>query len=84
MPRRASGWLRWIRQPRRGDFLIDELERLKPHVLHFIGHGGRYIWRTGPPDLRKNNPQPASAAAPASAKAAPWPTINPALAKPKA
>ena len=22
---------------------------------HFIGHGGRYIWRTGPPDLKKNN-----------------------------
>jgi hypothetical protein len=24
-------------------------------IVHFIGHGGRYIWRTGPPDLRKNN-----------------------------
>lgn len=24
-------------------------------LVHFIGHGGRYIWRTGPPDLRKNN-----------------------------
>lgn len=23
-------------------------------IVHFIGHGGRYIWRTGPPDLRKN------------------------------
>jgi len=23
-------------------------------LVHFIGHGGRYIWRTGPPDLRKN------------------------------
>jgi len=23
--------------------------------VHFIGHGGRYIWRTGPPDLRKNH-----------------------------
>ena len=28
-----------IKQPRRGGFLIDELERLRPHVLHFIGHG---------------------------------------------
>ena len=24
-------------------------------VVHFIGHGGRYIWRTGPPDLEKNH-----------------------------
>ena len=23
-------------------------------IVHFIGHGGRFIWRTGPPDLRKN------------------------------
>jgi hypothetical protein len=23
-------------------------------LVHFIGHGGRYIWRTGPPDLRRN------------------------------
>ncbi len=23
--------------------------------VHFIGHGGRYIWRTGPPDLNKNH-----------------------------
>jgi len=23
-------------------------------IVHFIGHGGRYIWRTGPVDLRKN------------------------------
>jgi len=23
--------------------------------VHFIGHGGRYIWRTGPPDLQKNH-----------------------------
>jgi hypothetical protein len=23
-------------------------------LVHFIGHGGRYIWRTGPPDLRSN------------------------------
>jgi hypothetical protein len=28
-----------IRQPPRGDFLMRELERQKPHVLHFIGHG---------------------------------------------
>ncbi|HZI64685.1 MAG TPA: C25 family cysteine peptidase, partial [Thermoanaerobaculia bacterium] len=24
-------------------------------LVHFIGHGGRYIWRTGPPDLKKNH-----------------------------
>lgn len=24
-------------------------------LVHFYGHGGRYIWRTGPPDLRKNH-----------------------------
>lgn len=24
-------------------------------LIHFLGHGGRYIWRTGPPDLRKNH-----------------------------
>jgi hypothetical protein len=24
-------------------------------TVHFIGHGGRYIWRTGPPDLAKNH-----------------------------
>ena len=24
-------------------------------IVHFIGHGGRYIWRTGPPDLKKNH-----------------------------
>ena len=23
-------------------------------LVHFIGHGGRYVWRTGPPDVRKN------------------------------
>jgi len=23
-------------------------------IVHFIGHGGRFIWRTGPPDLTKN------------------------------
>ncbi len=23
--------------------------------VQFIGHGGRYIWRTGPPDLKKNH-----------------------------
>ncbi len=23
-------------------------------LVHFIGHGGRYIWRTGPPDLTNN------------------------------
>jgi len=25
------------------------------NMIHFIGHGGRYIWRTGPPDLKKNH-----------------------------
>ena len=24
-------------------------------LIHFLGHGGRYIWRTGPPDLKKNH-----------------------------
>ncbi len=24
-------------------------------LVHFHGHGGRFIWRTGPPDLRKNH-----------------------------
>ena len=24
-------------------------------LVHFLGHGGRYIWRTGPPDLSKNH-----------------------------
>ncbi|MCD4750973.1 MAG: hypothetical protein K8R59_16490 [Thermoanaerobaculales bacterium] len=24
-------------------------------MVQFLGHGGRYIWRTGPPDLRKNH-----------------------------
>lgn len=24
-------------------------------LVHFIGHGGRYIWRTGPPDITKNH-----------------------------
>lgn len=24
-------------------------------LVHFYGHGGRHIWRTGPPDLRKNH-----------------------------
>lgn len=24
-------------------------------LVHFLGHGGRYIWRTGPPDPRKNH-----------------------------
>jgi hypothetical protein len=33
------------------------IEELDGGVLavHFIGHGGRYIWRTGPPDLQKNH-----------------------------
>ena len=24
-------------------------------MVHFYGHGGRYIWRTGPPDYEKNH-----------------------------
>lgn len=24
-------------------------------LVHFYGHGGRHIWRTGPPDFRKNH-----------------------------
>ena len=24
-------------------------------LVHFLGHGGRLIWRTGPPDIRKNH-----------------------------
>jgi hypothetical protein len=24
-------------------------------LVHFLGHGGRYVWRTGPPDFRKNH-----------------------------
>lgn len=24
-------------------------------MVQFLGHGGRYIWRTGPPDYRKNH-----------------------------
>jgi hypothetical protein len=24
-------------------------------IVHFFGHGGRYIWRTGPTDLKKNH-----------------------------
>lgn len=24
-------------------------------LVHFLGHGGRYIWRTGPPDIKKNH-----------------------------
>lgn len=24
-------------------------------LVHFLGHGGRHIWRTGPPDYRKNH-----------------------------
>lgn len=25
------------------------------YMVYFFGHGGRYIWRTGPPDFRKNH-----------------------------
>ncbi len=24
-------------------------------VVHFLGHGGRFVWRTGPPDLRDSS-----------------------------
>ncbi len=24
-------------------------------LVHFVGHGGRYIWRSGPPDFKKNH-----------------------------
>jgi len=24
-------------------------------LIHFLGHGGRFIWRTGPPDYEKNH-----------------------------
>jgi hypothetical protein len=24
-------------------------------IVHFLGHGGRHIWRTGPPDYQKNH-----------------------------
>jgi Peptidase family C25 len=24
-------------------------------LVHFLGHGGRFIWRTGPPDVNKNH-----------------------------
>ncbi|MEM7355709.1 MAG: C25 family cysteine peptidase [Acidobacteriota bacterium] len=25
------------------------------YLVHFFGHGGRFIWRTGPPDLEQNH-----------------------------
>lgn len=34
--------------------LLEEFER-GSLLVHFFGHGGRYIWRTGPPDPRKNH-----------------------------
>jgi hypothetical protein len=34
--------------------IIEILDR-GVQAVHFIGHGGRYIWRTGPPDLAKNH-----------------------------
>lgn len=34
--------------------LIDSLDQGQLFV-HFLGHGGRYIWQTGPPDLNKNH-----------------------------
>jgi hypothetical protein len=42
------------------DNLANKAEILKSFdegnlFVHFFGHGGRYIWRTGPPDLVKNH-----------------------------
>jgi hypothetical protein len=34
--------------------IIDAFDRGQSVVV-FAGHGGRYIWRTGPPDLKKNH-----------------------------
>jgi hypothetical protein len=34
--------------------IIDALAR-GTAMVQFLGHGGRYIWRTGPPDYRKNH-----------------------------
>jgi hypothetical protein len=33
--------------------LLESLNR-GPLVVHFMGHGGRFIWRTGPPDWTKH------------------------------
>ena len=34
--------------------IIDALDEGQ-YLVYFYGHGGRYIWRTGPPDHRKNH-----------------------------
>jgi hypothetical protein len=34
--------------------IVDALAR-GTAMVQFLGHGGRYIWRTGPPDYRKNH-----------------------------
>lgn len=34
--------------------LLDEFDEGRL-LVHYLGHGGRYIWRTGPPDPRKNH-----------------------------
>ncbi|HEV7669344.1 MAG TPA: C25 family cysteine peptidase [Thermoanaerobaculia bacterium] len=34
--------------------LLDAFDR-GASIVHFFGHGGRFIWRTGPPDLTKNH-----------------------------
>lgn len=39
---------------RRGEAVIEALNEGGLFV-HFLGHGGRYIWRTGPPDLSRNH-----------------------------
>jgi len=34
--------------------ILDSLDQGQ-YLVYFLGHGGRYIWRTGPPDFRKNH-----------------------------
>lgn len=34
--------------------ILDDLNEGQ-FLVSFLGHGGRYIWRTGPPDLKKNH-----------------------------
>ena len=34
--------------------ILDSLDQGQ-YMVYFLGHGGRYIWRTGPPDFRKNH-----------------------------
>ncbi|REK11318.1 MAG: hypothetical protein DWQ36_02545 [Acidobacteria bacterium] len=47
-------------QPEEGDNALHQA-RLQAELddgkllVHFLGHGGRFIWRTGPPDIHKNH-----------------------------